>query len=142
MSKKRKIILIVVAVVAVGLGVFFSEVTSGRRAIQSTVLEPGLIPSGIEQEVAFVNINVIPMDSERMLDSQTVITKDGRIIELGPSSTIEVSSEALVVDGEGEPISGEDTVQYCQGYLALVGSESGYAGLGRCGCIWLLPIIC
>ena len=46
MSKKRKVILIVVAVVAVGLGVFFSEVTSGRRAIQSVALEPESIPSG------------------------------------------------------------------------------------------------
>ncbi len=52
--------------------------------------------------VAFVNVNVIPMDSERVLTEQTVIVRDGRIVELGPTKSVFVSRGALVVDGRGK----------------------------------------
>lgn len=49
--------------------------------------------------VAFVNVNVVPMDSERILENQTVIARDGVIESLGVSGQIEVPVEALIVDG-------------------------------------------
>ena len=76
--------------------------SSTPRAIRKTALEPELIPPGIEKTVAFVNIDVIPMDSERVLKDHTVIVKDGRIAEFGLSSTVKVPAQALVVDGEGK----------------------------------------
>lgn len=52
--------------------------------------------------VAFVNVNVLPMDRERVLENQTVIIRDGRIAELGAASKIKVPKDALVVDGKGK----------------------------------------
>jgi hypothetical protein len=52
--------------------------------------------------VAFVNVNVIPMDSERVLADQTVIVKDGVIAEIGPTAKIKAPASALRVDGRGK----------------------------------------
>ncbi len=51
--------------------------------------------------VAFVNVNVIPMDTERVLDSQTVIVQGDRILEIGEASEISVPPGAQVIDGNG-----------------------------------------
>ena len=48
-----------------------------------------------------MNVNVVPMDSERLLEGQTVIVEEGRITQLGPSGEIELPADVLVVDGEG-----------------------------------------
>ncbi len=40
--------------------------------------------------VAFVEVNVVPMDRERVLERQTVIVRDGRIAEIGPAASIRV----------------------------------------------------
>ncbi len=55
-----------------------------------------------KQSIAFVNVNVLPMDSERVLTAQTVIVKDGRIAEIGPASKIKAPADALKVDGRGK----------------------------------------
>ncbi len=106
MNKKLKRILIIVggllATVVILAGIFYAVVSSTPRAIRGLALEQESIPQGMEKTVAFVNINVIPMDSERVLKDQTVIVKDGRIDELGLSSTVTVPTEALVVEGEGK----------------------------------------
>ena len=52
--------------------------------------------------VAFVNVDLIPMDSERVLEDQTVIVRDGVIEMLGNSKQVQVPDEALVVDGQGK----------------------------------------
>ena len=51
--------------------------------------------------VAFVNVNVIPMDSERVLDAQTVIVQGNRILEIGGVNEISVPPGAQVIDGNG-----------------------------------------
>lgn len=51
--------------------------------------------------LAFVNVNVIPMDGDRMLENQTVIVKGDRIVEINPTGTINVPSGAQVVEGKG-----------------------------------------
>lgn len=53
------------------------------------------------QTVAFVNVNVIPMDSERVLTNHTVIIQDGTITEIGLSDQITIPEGAETVDGEG-----------------------------------------
>src|SRR3712207_827823 len=55
-----------------------------------------------EQEVAFVNVNVVPMDSERVLANQTVLVRGDRIVEVGPESKVKVPAGALRVDGRGK----------------------------------------
>lgn len=52
--------------------------------------------------VAFVNVNVVPMDGERVIAGQTVIVKDGVIAEIGPAAKIKVPASALRVDGGGK----------------------------------------
>lgn len=52
--------------------------------------------------VAFINVNVVPMDEERVLAGQTVIVKDGVIAEIGSSSRVKIPAGALRVDGRGK----------------------------------------
>lgn len=54
------------------------------------------------QVVVFENVNVIPMDRERVLSRQTVVVKDGRIADIGPANRVRVPEGALRVDGRGK----------------------------------------
>ena len=54
------------------------------------------------QTVAFLNVNVIPMDRARVLSNQTVIVRDGLIVELGDAKKVKVPKEARAVDGAGK----------------------------------------
>src|SRR5918999_615185 len=55
-----------------------------------------------DSTVAFVNVNVIPMDRERMLRDQTVIVRDGRIAEMGDAARVKAPAGALRIDGRGK----------------------------------------
>jgi cytosine/adenosine deaminase-related metal-dependent hydrolase len=50
--------------------------------------------------VAFVGVNVIPMDKERILPNQTVLVRDGIIVALGKN--VKVPKDALRIDGKGK----------------------------------------
>ena len=52
--------------------------------------------------VAFVNVNVVPMDRERVLERQTVLVRDGRIAQVGPASSVQVPQGALRVEAQGK----------------------------------------
>src|SRR5688572_14582317 len=54
------------------------------------------------ETVAFVNVNVIPMDRERVLRNQTVIVRDGVIAEIGEAKRIKVPTGAQQIDGSGK----------------------------------------
>src|SRR4051794_29274345 len=51
---------------------------------------------------AFVDVSVVPMDGERLLAHQTVLVRDGRIAEVGPTATVRVSKDAARIDGRGK----------------------------------------
>ena len=53
-------------------------------------------------EVAFINVNVIPMDKERVLPRQTVIVRNGTIVEIGDAKRIKVPANAQRIDGVGK----------------------------------------
>lgn len=55
-----------------------------------------------QQPVAFVGVTVVPMDSERVLEQQTVVTRDGRIVALGPSASVTVPADARRIDARGK----------------------------------------
>ncbi|HKR14373.1 MAG TPA: amidohydrolase family protein, partial [Pyrinomonadaceae bacterium] len=55
-----------------------------------------------QQVTAFVNVNVVPFDRERILAGQTVIVRDGRIAEIGPADKTKVPAGALQIDGRGK----------------------------------------
>lgn len=48
---------------------------------------------------AFTNVNVIPMDTERVIPAQTVIVENGRITKIGPTANITVPQNATLYDG-------------------------------------------
>jgi imidazolonepropionase-like amidohydrolase len=52
--------------------------------------------------VAFVNVNVIPMDKERLLRNQTVIVRNGVIAEIGDVKRIKIPSGTQRIDGAGK----------------------------------------
>ena len=56
----------------------------------------------VPQPVAFVDVNVIPMDRERVLERQTVVVRDGRIAAIGPTSSVNVPAGALRIDARGK----------------------------------------
>jgi imidazolonepropionase-like amidohydrolase len=51
---------------------------------------------------AFVDVNVVPMDTERVFAEQTVLVEGGRITALGPSSKVQVPAGAVRIDGRGQ----------------------------------------
>ncbi len=59
-------------------------------------------PGKNSQVFAFLNVNVIPMDRERVLRDQTVVVRDGRIAEIGDAARIKAPKEAQVIDGRGK----------------------------------------
>jgi imidazolonepropionase-like amidohydrolase len=52
--------------------------------------------------VAFVDVNVIPMDKERVLQHQTVIVRNGVITDVGDARRIKIPAGAQRVDGAGK----------------------------------------
>ncbi|MGD9630276.1 MAG: amidohydrolase family protein [Pyrinomonadaceae bacterium] len=54
------------------------------------------------QTVAFVGVNVIPMDRERVLANQTVVVRDGVIAEIGDAKKVKVPKDAVRIDGAGK----------------------------------------
>src|SRR5215510_11017480 len=55
-----------------------------------------------DQAVAFVDVNVAPMDREQILNGQTVVVKDGKIVEMGATDKVEAPAGALRIDGRGK----------------------------------------
>ena len=50
---------------------------------------------------AFVDVNVVPMDGERILRRQTVIVRGGRIARMGPAESVRVPRAAIRIEGRG-----------------------------------------
>ncbi|HKO96558.1 MAG TPA: amidohydrolase family protein [Pyrinomonadaceae bacterium] len=59
-------------------------------------------PQTKNQTVAFINVNVVPMDQDQVLNSQTVIVRDGRITQIGATTSTPVPEGALRIDGQGK----------------------------------------
>ena len=55
-----------------------------------------------QRVTVFENVNVIPMDRERVLKNQTVIVRDGVIAEVGDARKVKAPAGALRVDGRGK----------------------------------------
>lgn len=62
---------------------------------------PMIVPP-TQGEIVFRNVNVIPMDSARVLENQVVVAKNGVIAAIGDADSISWSSDALVIDAAGK----------------------------------------
>jgi len=58
--------------------------------------------SNSDREIVFRGVNVIPMDTERVLADQTVIVKEGRITYMGATKGAPVSKGALIIPAKGK----------------------------------------
>ncbi|MEQ1762038.1 MAG: amidohydrolase family protein [Pyrinomonadaceae bacterium] len=58
--------------------------------------------TSLGQTTAFVGVNVVPMDRERILANQTVIVRNGVITEIGDAKKVKVPKDAVRVDGTGK----------------------------------------
>jgi hypothetical protein len=56
---------------------------------------------GSEEMVAFTYVNLIPMNSERTIENQTVLVKGSKIIAIGDSDTLQIPESAKFVKGNG-----------------------------------------
>jgi imidazolonepropionase-like amidohydrolase len=74
----------------IGVALLASHAARAREAERSS-----------PEVAAFTHVNVVPMDSERVVEDETVLTRGGRISAVGPSSEVAVPAEALRVDGRG-----------------------------------------
>ena len=54
-----------------------------------------------ERITAFKNVHLVPMTAEKIVENQTVLVKDDRIIDIGPSNQIQIPQNAEVIDGQG-----------------------------------------
>jgi imidazolonepropionase-like amidohydrolase len=54
-----------------------------------------------ERPVAFVGVHVIPMDREQVVQNQTVVVRDGRIVAMGPARQTEVPDGATEIAARG-----------------------------------------
>lgn len=55
-----------------------------------------------QQATAFVDVNVVPMDSERVVSGQTVVVVGDRIMDVGPTGDVEIPAGATRIDGSGK----------------------------------------
>jgi imidazolonepropionase-like amidohydrolase len=67
--------------------------------------------------IAFLHATVIPMDRERTLPNQTVIVSDGKIVAIGPTSTVKVPVGALRIDATGRYL----IPAFCDMHVHLLG---------------------
>ena len=56
----------------------------------------------IDKEIVFRNVNILPMDKEEVLPDRDVVVKNGIITDIGPTSKIKYSKDALVIDAKGK----------------------------------------
>ena len=52
--------------------------------------------------LAFTNVSVVPMDSQRILADHTVIVTNGRVTDVGPAAATHVPADAVRVDGRSK----------------------------------------
>jgi len=58
--------------------------------------------SVLADPTAFVGVDVIPMDRERVLTNQTVVVDGGKILEIGDAKKVKVPKNATRIDGRGK----------------------------------------
>jgi imidazolonepropionase-like amidohydrolase len=58
--------------------------------------------TNVADSFAFVNVNVIPMDSERILEDHIVMVKAGHIANIGPTGKVVIPEGATRIDGKGK----------------------------------------
>lgn len=56
----------------------------------------------VKQSVAFVGVNVIPMDKENVLMNQTVLIENGKIKQIGNSEAVKLKNETKLINAKNK----------------------------------------
>jgi imidazolonepropionase-like amidohydrolase len=78
-----------ILIVTCALVTAFCSIASGQSKVSSS-----------DKHIVFVNVNVIPMDQERVIANQTVIIRDGKVSAMG--SKLKYPKNAVVVNATGK----------------------------------------
>lgn len=100
MSSTRSVLRAVVRAVKPGV-LSLIALLFAACAAQPTVQSAGSPSAKRPGEYAFVDVAVIPMQTERVLEHQTVLVKAGRIAAIGPAKSLRVDAGVTVIDGKG-----------------------------------------
>jgi hypothetical protein len=76
--------------IVVGL-VLFLTISSNGMSWTAGASQPS-------QTTYFLNVNVIPMDTERMLENHAVLVQEDRIVEVGPMGEITLPVKARICE--------------------------------------------
>ncbi len=57
---------------------------------------------GQQNPIAIINVTVVPMDSERVIEHQTVVVQNGRIRAIGPTESTRLPEGIERIDGRGK----------------------------------------
>jgi imidazolonepropionase-like amidohydrolase len=60
------------------------------------------VTAAAQDVTAFRNVAVLPMDTERVLEAQTVVVRGERIDSIGPAASAEIPAGARVIDSTGK----------------------------------------
>ena len=72
-------------------------------ALAALALQGSVFPKRSQEPVvAFVDVNVVPMNRDGVLEHQTVIVRGNRIAEVGPASRVRAPAGATTVNGSGK----------------------------------------
>jgi imidazolonepropionase-like amidohydrolase len=87
---------------------------------------PAATSAATSGATAFVDVTVLPMDGDRVLEGQTVVVRDGRIAEMGPSARVKAPKDALAVDGRGKYLM--PAIAEMHGHLPGPGTDDKLVG--------------
>ena len=93
---RPKIFILVLAAVLLWLPLFYSgaEQTSVKSLFGAKMSQ--------NPRTAFINVNVIPMDAEKVIENQTVLIDEGKISAIGDTEGTDIPSEYSVIDAGGK----------------------------------------
>jgi imidazolonepropionase-like amidohydrolase len=80
---------------------FISLIILGLILISCSKTTEPLPPDQDAQLRAFINVNLVPMTSEKVLLNQTVLIEGEKINLIDPSDEVDIPEDAIVIDGEG-----------------------------------------
>lgn len=115
------------AVVCLLLPLALAGCAQPRAGSSSPAADP---PAPATGTIAFVGVDVLPMDRDALLRDQTVIVRDGRIATIAPKATVEIAPDTLRIEGAGRilmpglaemhgHVPGPEDAQYAQDVLFL-----------------------
>lgn len=64
-------------------------------------LTPGLAGASKAHSVLVRDVNIVPMDAERVIVGQAVLVEDGIIVAIGPEERLSVPDGAQIIEGRG-----------------------------------------